>query len=656
MKYVDLNYNKISDIAANEIAKFVLDNYSLIHLSLSNCDLQEDGFLEIATALQKTNVLIYLDISHNFVPRRTGMILARSNVFYKKSQLNYLNVSHCTWEKNGLLTLLASTMNVQYLKCINYSGCKMDDQQAKYLAGSISSNCTLEKLIVTGCELQPKGLERIFDALCKIFTLHYLDISENPMTADVTRILADAIVCNPIEYLNLKRCLKGINSSNVLTAIANNGTLQYLDLSNNDISDNEASCVASVVANNDNLRNMSISMNLLASRSIRIILSVMAKIGLMQFLDLSSYCLSDEVAESLEELAVNNIGLKEVRVDEYNIQSIKIDLSASVSKLIVNRLCIRSHVFSDNEVIATVSLLNNSISITHIDLAYSVIPESKILDIIRAMQKHYLLEYLNLNGVTVRKEVENEFIFLIEQNIKLHHLQLAGSKLTGNFFELFTLKLTTSTASHKELQYLNLSHNTISLTAAAKLSNLLFKLNHLEMVCCGLQSPQFLSTVETLTFLDLSKNPISDQHADTVANLIANNDKLQHINLSECGFGAKGVLMVTTALKQFTRISYLNLESNYLSGDLQVIAENIAAIITNNKDIEYLYLPNCQFPSKDIKVIFEALKVRLSLKCVDIKNSEISKELCNYVRDFVESGVSIITTELTLSQSEFDQL
>ena len=54
LKYVDLNYNKISDIAANEIAELVSDYYSLIHLSASNCDLQEDGFLEIATALLKS--------------------------------------------------------------------------------------------------------------------------------------------------------------------------------------------------------------------------------------------------------------------------------------------------------------------------------------------------------------------------------------------------------------------------------------------------------------------------------------------------------------------------------------------------------------------------------------------------------------------------
>ena len=130
------------------------------------------------------------------------------------------------------------------------------------------------------------------------------------MTVDVTKILAVTIICNLIEYLNLKECLKGINSSNVLTAFANSGTLQYLDLSYNDISDDEASGVASIVASNNYLHDINISVNLLASKSIQIILNVVVKIGLIQFLDLISYSLSDEVATNLDEVAVNNIGLK----------------------------------------------------------------------------------------------------------------------------------------------------------------------------------------------------------------------------------------------------------------------------------------------------------------------------------------------------------
>ena len=53
----------------------------------------------------------------------------------------------------------------------------MDYKKAKYLAGSISSNCTLENLIVAGCELQPEGIAGIFHALCKIYyTLQYLEV------------------------------------------------------------------------------------------------------------------------------------------------------------------------------------------------------------------------------------------------------------------------------------------------------------------------------------------------------------------------------------------------------------------------------------------------------------------------------------------------
>ena len=129
----------------------------------------------------------------------------------------------------------------------------------------------------------------------------------------------------------------------------------------------------------------------------------------LQLIDLSSYSLLDEVAADLEEVAVNCTGLKEVRIDEYHIQNVmKIHFSISISKLIVNKLRIKNHLFSNDEAIAMVSLINNSILICHIDLGYFMIPELKIHDIIRAMQRHYSLKFLNLNGVSIERGIENE--------------------------------------------------------------------------------------------------------------------------------------------------------------------------------------------------------------------------------------------------------
>ena len=81
------------------------------------------------------------------------------------------------------------------------------------------------------------------------------------MTGEITTMLEHIITANKIEHLNLSHCSLGANCTVVLTAIVNSVTLQYLDLSYNDISDDEASCVASAIAVNSNLHFINLTNN-----------------------------------------------------------------------------------------------------------------------------------------------------------------------------------------------------------------------------------------------------------------------------------------------------------------------------------------------------------------------------------------------------------
>ena len=307
--------------------------------------------------------------------------------------------------------------------------------------------------------------------------------------------LKEVISANQIKHLNLSHCFLGNNCTVVLTAIANSVTLQYLDLSYNDISNDETSCVASAITANQYLCYINISNNQFSHIGVAMIVKSMVATDFLQLIELSSYSLLDEVAADLEEVAVNNTGLKEVRIDEYHVQNVmKVHFPISISKLIVNKLFIKNHLFRDDEAIAMVSLINNSILICHIDLGYSMIPESKIYDIIRAMQRHSSLKFLNLNGVSIKGGIENELIYLIEQNTELQFVKLAECQLTDTFLSSLSVKLASIAPSHKELQHLNLSKNTMTSTATAQLKNLqcnLEALTHLEMVDCGLTSTYY---------------------------------------------------------------------------------------------------------------------------------------------------------------------
>jgi len=378
----------------------------------------------------------------------------------------------------------------------------------------------------------------------------------------------------------------------------------------------------------------------------------MALIDLIRYIDLSSCSIVNELACDLEAVAVNNSGLKRIALNEYVIHDIKEHLPKSISKLMVNKLCINNHTIDDSEACALESLIDNNDKISHFELDNSVIPASKKLRILTAMLQFCQLKYLNLNYITVTEEMEEKVVSLVNKNTELQYLELAGCKLSEKFPAVFVQTL-------NKLLHLNLSHNTFTMTAATDISNLLSKttiLKHLIMADCGLSTTASLNVIRNLIFLDLSDNPISDLHAGDVADLIANNNNLQHINVSNCGFDSCGILKITNVLKQFTTVRLLDLGSNHISEHFEYVAEDIIAVITSNTLFEYIYLPNCQFHEKDMIKLFEVMKNAPSLKCVDINYNEISRTLSNHVKPLLENGVAIKVVKLSLSQNQLDEL
>ena len=181
------------------------------------------------------------------------------------------------------------------------------------------------------------------------------------------------------------------------------------------------------------------------------------------------------------------------------------------------------------------------------------------------------------------------------------------------------------------------------------------------MAGCILNRSIFLSAIRTLILLDLSNNPITDQHVDDVANLIVKNYNLQHLNLSNCSFTSSGILTITEELTHLTGLVYLNLQANHLSDQLNLIAGNFATLITRYKYMESLYFPNCNI--HDMGILFDEIE-RFSPNCKhtlywDISNNDISDSLIHNIRIVLGSKLEFryfTSIELIASQNQLNQL
>ena len=749
LKHIDLKSNAIGDALATEVSQCILNNkYTLKCLCLSSCALKEDGLQKVADALNHNYLLMDLDISSNFI---TDKVTAALGLFFKNSQLQRLNLSYCEWQTKSLSELINATMSLRYLKCINFSGYSLDDEAAQYLAGSIDANDTLEELTLAKCVLNPRRIIHIFVYLRKLGTLKYLDLSNNRIADEAVTVLAEAILCNPIQHLNLSQSLQGVSSSIIVTAIDNRKTLQYLDLSNNSIDDEGAIFMTDAIVANKYLHHINLSNNCYNNKSIENILSAMAMITSLQHVDLSSFDITDELADGLEELAVSNSGLHDIVVFKYAISDVKIQtVPASLSILVVRKvLCINNQII-DTDMIELLITKNNSVC--HIDIANCAIAVSNQRTIIKSMQKLSELNVLKLNNVMFTAEAEDELESLFAYTPNLQHLEIAGCEFSESFLINFSQVLMV----HKTLSTLNISNNTLPEPAVVSISNSLseikgfqciemahcelskkcllvvfkalsslckvtklnfsgnthfdhsmeafttimtnnpglqhvevaecnlshtglskfaealksnkstellhlnisgssisgesanklfsaiascIKLNHLILCDCNCDcSFNRLSTLSAITYLNLSNNPITDVHVDDVATLIANNTNLQHLDLSSCGFDSRGTLKIVDVLKTFTTLVYLNLASNQLSDSAEVLAFNIATLITSNITIQHLYLPHCLFQENQLKVIFQAMKGITSLIYVDISCNQVSDLLCQDVAAVISTN------------------
>jgi len=295
---------------ADEISMLFSNNKSLNYISLSNCGILEAEFLKIANSLINADI-IHLDISSNVITNNIAYELIRNNMFHENSQLQHLDILNCNWHENSLQILLNATVHVNSLRSINVGGCEIDNAEAECWAAWIFANEILEQLILANRVIQTSGLVSVFEALKKLSTLNYLDLSFNCIGKETVHLLAESICGNQIEHLNLSNCSLRENDSVVLKAIANCGTLQYLDLSYNCINDYEANSVASAITYNGYLYHLNLTNNNFSRESLNTILNAMAKICALQYVDLSSYLIGELIAD-LVAVAISNPELESV--------------------------------------------------------------------------------------------------------------------------------------------------------------------------------------------------------------------------------------------------------------------------------------------------------------------------------------------------------
>ena len=619
IKYLNVSSNSISVGVAYEIATFISKNNSLEHLNLSNCKFNEEGLLTIAKEIK---TLQTFDIGLNTI---TSKAVSKISEVIETSQLKHFDISRCYIKEKLTLLCLAVNKNEQ-LKYLSFGGITMNDTEVKYLGHAIMANSFLETLILSNCNLHASGLVCIIYALQKMTGLKHLDLMSNQFDDKIVVMLVEIVNNNAIEYLDLSNCLHNTDVSILTKAIANKGTFSYINLSNNSIGNASAKVISIAVNVNPNLQHVNLSNNNFTKEGIKIIFNGMSKINSLKFIQFQS---NDIAYEQLKPVIINNSRLQFIKIRKLVFKRIEMDFSIDnfKGKFLLKDLCIKDSKLGDKETKMIISFIDTNPHIQSVSLIDCTISTSELkVAIFNSLCLLTRLHHLALHKIDHLNEVEDHLVAIINNNTELKHLEIVGCELS----EMILISIVKNV---KKLLHLNISNSNLTVQILNKVLSVISEPQQLQT----LRSEQQLQVGQpnSLKYIDISCNPISDEGINLFVQTIIPSPKLEYLNVSKCLLQSKGINTIIKAIANFTSLKYLDLGYNDLLDEGQF---DIEITIKNNKELECLFSPNCTFTLNKLKNIFNTLQTISTLKILDINLNIIDYQSANCLAAVIQSN------------------
>ena len=473
----------------------------------------------------------------------------------------------------------------------------------------------------------------------KLFELSYNNIQES----DLKVILRALQSTKSLIFFSIKSidCFIEDTAEDIASIIARNNAIKYLEISNCDIKQSAIIKIAKSIKELRELKQLNLRKIALTCETLEFLL---------------------EDKSMLEQLNFSHCKL-------FNPEIVKISLALKNVKL--NRIDLSYNNISDYAANALTSLIYNQ-SLSHVDMSNCNLQEEGMSCIINTL-KNKSLKYLNISGNNVTDFLATEISAGISRNPYITNLDLSNCNLQeiGMVEILTTLKERTSHLKSFRVSSLDSDEEIVSLfecvlennsienltlqdcqcveifdalrknlsslqTLDISLSKISFQnviyivanninLKHLNISNCDLQGEVDIINKEMsglfLEYLNLSGNRITKMFANLVTNLIYSNYKLKHINIANCEMQETEFICITNSLTLLTSLKCFNCSSNVIS---QQVASNMAKIITNNVNLEYLDISLCYMTEETFSPIVNALKQLQALKYFNISVNYIT--------------------------------
>ena len=583
----DLNIcgNMISDGGTVSISDYLRNNHTLKILNVSKNWISKEGVMRIVEACTKNRTLHKLVCTHNNLSKSE---LVAINEYTREE--NAVQMFDASW---NTIAKRQQKWSNKYELVIKTTYQLLDTQQNLQLkSDNVQEDMWLSDEI-TEQKYEGEFLRNSFESFLNVQCVTFQDT----LITDIkVKILFDCLMTNDkVRKLNLSNCLiigKAIGVNKALTelntiekvkklaeVIQINKTLQELNISKNNITDEGAQRLAEAIQINKTLQELNISKNWISKEGVMKIVEACTKNRTLHKL----VCTHNNLSKS--ELVV---------INEY----IREENAVQIFDASWNTIAKRQQKWSNKYELV-------------IKTTYQLLDTQQNLQ----LKSDNVQEDMWLIDEITEQKYEGEFLrnsfesFLNVQCVTFQDTPITDIKVKILFDCLMT---------NDKVRKLNLS-NCLIIGKAIGVNKALTELNTIEKVK---KLAEVIQINKTLQELNISKNNITDEGAQRLAEAIQINKTLQELNISKNNITDEGAKRLAEAIQVNTTLQELNISKNWISKEGVM---KIVEACTKNRTLHKLVCTHNNLSKSELVVINEYIREENAVQIFDASWNTISK-------------------------------
>ena len=661
LKVLDLNNNKDRSTKIPAAITYVItENKLLERLSLSDNNLNDDGIIKIAQSLYKHSKLKNINLQYNNITEEAAEALA--SIISSNTGLEELYLGN-NQLKLGVTKISTALKNISSLIVLDLDNNNIPEEVADELSAAIRANNSLEKLWLSDNHLGSSTV-KIVNALKEILTLKEINLNGNNRSEELAPALTSIITKSKL----IERILLSDNNLNddgvikIAHSLCKHSKLKYINLQSNNITEKGAEALASIISSNTGLEALYLGNNQLQLGVIKIS-TALRNISSIKVLDLDNNNIPEEVADELSAAIRANTSLEKLWLDDNHLGSSTVMIMNAIKEILtLKEICLNGNQNRSEELApALTSIIRKSKLIERLTLRDNNLNDDGVIRIAHSLCRHSKLKYIDLQSNNITEKAAEALACIISSNTGLEKLYLGNNQL-----QLGVIKLSTALKNISSLKVLDLDNNNIHEQAADELSSVIDNNLSLKKILLSnnLLENGLIQVVEShrrlanLKILELSHNCISPTQVANLASIVSECTALKVLSLGGICFSVGEILYFNvyrirnhfhknisntltqgiffdknlyelTRMKicQLSLLNYNLLSITYQDWYFYISYQYNDQVMGKNTDYDLIIQEAKQKLSQiDSKAVISSLQIIRTLKAINLENNNIDED------------------------------